>query len=64
MADLPRDTHQDRAKEHPEFRNAAIADNEWLIVKSRWEKFERVGDCIDHSDVERWAASLQAAATR
>ncbi|MCD2174155.1 hypothetical protein [Rhizobium sp. C4] len=64
MTDLSRDASEETANKAAELQKTATADNEWVIVKSRWEKFERVGDCIDHSEVERWAASLQAAATR
>lgn len=58
MTNLSRDASEETANEAAELRNTATACDEWLIVKSRWEKFEHVGDCIDHGEVERWAKTL------
>ena len=58
MSDLSGVASEETANEAAQFQKTATTDNEWFIVKSIWEKFERVGDCIDRSAVERWAKKL------
>lgn len=36
-------------------------ETERKIVKTRWKKFELIGEAVDHSDVKAWAASVRSA---